>query len=239
MKFVDEGCTMILEWRKMSEQMNDKMNDKIEGVIFDLDGVIVSTDEYHYMAWKVLADRLEIEFDREINNRLRGVSRRESLMIILEKSTKEFSEAEMLRMLEEKNNIYVDQLSLLSERDILPGVLETIEYLKENNIRIAIGSSSKNTPRILHQIHMSDEFDAIVDGNHISKSKPDPEVFIKAAEAMKLSPDKVLVVEDAKAGVDAAINAKMRVLAVGDASNYSEATFSAQDLSGMIMKELV
>jgi len=209
------------------------------GVIFDLDGVIVSTDEYHYKAWKALADKLDIEFDRQINNRLRGVSRRESLMIILEKSDKEYSEEEILSMLEEKNNLYVQFLKELTEEDILSGVEETLSYLKEKQIKTAIGSSSRNAPRILNQINRTEAFDAIIDGNQISKSKPDPEVFIKAAKAIGLRPDQVLVVEDALAGVESAKNGHMDVLYLGNETDKGDYNYVAPDLAGMIIKELI
>ena len=140
----------------------------IKGIIFDLDGVIVSTDKYHYAAWKQLADRENIFFDEQINNRLRGVSRRESLNIILERASKQYSEAEINEMLEYKNQIYRASLVNITPKDILPGVKELLNYLTINGIKKAIGSSSKNTMLILERIGLSDCFDVIVDGTMIS-----------------------------------------------------------------------
>jgi len=202
----------------------------IKAVIFDLDGVIVSTDEFHYQAWKHLADRLGIEFSREINERLRGVSRRESLMIVLEKSQDTFSEEELVGFLAEKNGIYLELLQALSPEDILEGVLEKLEWFEAQGIRMAIGSSSKNTPIILEKIGLSNRFEAIADGNQITMSKPDPEVFLLAAKLLKEAPEDCLVVEDAAAGVEAAIAANMDVLGVGSASTDMRATYRSESM---------
>ncbi|MEG1196070.1 MAG: beta-phosphoglucomutase [Clostridia bacterium] len=207
------------------------MNAKIQGVIFDLDGVLVSTDNCHYLAWKQMADEENIPFDRKTNERLRGVSRMESLEIILECAKKDYSQEERLAMAARKNAYYVKLIGSLSNADLLPGALETLAKLREQNIKLAIGSSSKNTPLILKQIGLSEAFDAIADGNAIHNSKPDPEVFLLAAELLKLSPQNCLVVEDADAGVEAALAGGMRVLGVGSAASNARATFAAEDLS--------
>ena len=177
---------------------------KIQAVIFDLDGVIVSTDEYHFHAWKQLADEEGIPFDRNDNERLRGVSRMECLAIMLEKSSKTYSAAEKQRMAGRKNDIYRELLKGLSLSDVLPGVTSTLQVLRERGLKIAIGSSSKNALPILQAIGLANAFDAVVDGNHISRSKPDPEVFRLAAQRVGVSPQQCLVVEDADAGVEAA-----------------------------------
>lgn len=202
----------------------------ILGVIFDLDGVIVSTDNCHYLAWKKMADEEEIPFDRTINERLRGVSRMESLSIILEKATKEYTEAEKEAMAARKNGYYVELIGSLTPGDMLPGAMDTLRMLKEKGIRIAIGSSSRNTPIILRQIQLDNTFDAVADGNAITRSKPDPEVFLLAAELLGLSPKNCLVVEDADAGVEAALAGGMRVLGVGGAAQNPKATFAAESL---------
>lgn len=202
----------------------------IKAVIFDLDGVIVSTDEYHYQAWKSIADKEKIDFDRNINNRLRGVSRAESLEIILENTNKKYTQDEKDALLEEKNNVYKELLKNLSASDILEGVNEVIEYLKANNIKVAIGSSSKNTSLILEKIGLSNAFDAIADGTMITKSKPDPEVFILAANKLQVYPKDCLVVEDAEAGVEAALAGNMKVSAVGDATKCNKATYNLDKL---------
>jgi len=210
----------------------------IKAVIFDLDGVIVSTDDYHYRAWKVMADEEGIYFDKIINERLRGVSRMESLEIILEKADKEYTNEEKIQMAEKKNSLYRGLLNELTPNDILPGVMKVLEDLKTKNIKIAIGSSSKNTPMILGKIGLKDYFDAVADGNDIRNSKPDPEVFLLAARKVGMEAKECLVVEDADAGVEAAIAGNMKVLAVGYASINPKADYKFKDLSLVDIKEV-
>jgi beta-phosphoglucomutase len=207
---------------------------KFKGVIFDLDGVICFTDELHYRAWKALADRLNIPFDRTINNRLRGVSRMASLEIILEKSDKTYTEAEKEAFAAEKNAIYADSLRTMSEKDVSEDVRLTLKTLKERGIKIAIGSSSKNTPTILERIGLYHEFDAISDGNNITKSKPDPEVFLKAAEFLHLSPSDCLIVEDAKAGIDAGKAGGFATAGIGEAALYEKSDYKLTKLSDLL-----
>lgn len=190
---------------------------KIKAVIFDLDGVIVTTDDCHYRAWKQIADEENIYFDREINERLRGVSRLGSLNILLERADRIYSDDEKAVLMQKKNAIYVELIRKLSRTDILPGVTENLENLKKNGIRIAIGSSSRNTPIILKQIGMDDCFDAVSDGNNITRSKPDPEVFVKAADMLGVAYENCLVVEDADAGIQAGKAAGMMTLAINKA----------------------
>ena len=192
----------------------------IKGVIFDLDGVLVHTDMLHYKAWKSIADELNIPFDKKVNNRLRGVSRMESLEIILSNSDKQFTNEEKVALAEKKNNIYRELLSTLTSNDLVDGSKELISYLKGKNIKVAIGSSSKNTKYILTRLGIIDLFDAISDGNNIKNSKPDPEVFLKAAAYLGLEPVECMVVEDAKAGIDAARNGGFKNFGIGDASTY-------------------
>lgn len=203
----------------------------IRGVIFDLDGVIVTTDDCHYRAWKRMADEEGIYFDRQINERLRGVSRMESLGIILERAQRAYSEEEKQSLATRKNAYYVDLIGSLTEADILPGALETLRHLKQRGIKVAIGSSSKNTPIILRQVGLTDAFDAVADGNGITHSKPDPEVFLLAARLLGLPPAKCLVVEDADAGVEAAVAGGMRALGVGAAAANPKASFHAHSLA--------
>ena len=202
----------------------------IEAVIFDLDGVIVTTDDYHYEAWKKIADQENIYFDREINERLRGVSRMESLDIILEKSSKIYNEEEKIELATRKNDYYKNLLENLTKEDILPGILETLNFLENKKIKTAIGSSSKNTIFILNKIGLIDKFDAIVDGTMIKNSKPDPEVFLQAAEKVGIKAEKCLVVEDADAGVEAGKRAGMRVLGVGSAKNNENADYKSENM---------
>ena len=154
----------------------------IKGVIFDLDGVLVTTDELHYAAWKRLADEEGIYFDREINQRLRGIGRMESLDILLKKAATTYTPEQKAQLAERKNNSYRQSLSSLTPADVFSGVLEMLHALRQRGIKLAIGSSSKNAPLIMKQTGLLGEVDIIVDGNDISRSKPDPEVFLIAAE---------------------------------------------------------
>lgn len=215
------------------------MEHKMLGVIFDLDGVIVSTDNCHYLAWKKMADEEGIAFDRTVNERLRGVSRMESLAIILERAHKEYTEEEKLEMAARKNAYYVELIGSLTAEDILPGAMDVLKLLKEKGVKIAIGSSSRNTPIILKQIGLSDTFNAVADGNAIKNSKPDPEVFLLAAKLLGLEPANCLVVEDADAGIEAALAGGMRCLGVGSASQNERATFRAADLAKADMRSII
>ena len=206
---------------------------KYAGIIFDLDGVICSTDHYHYLAWKALADRLGIEFNETINNRLRGVSRMESLEIILEKSTKVYTDEEKVAFATEKNDIYRELLKQMSTADLSSEVKETLDALRAAGHKLAIGSSSKNTPFICGQLGVGDYFDAISDGNNITRSKPDPEVFLLAAKLLGIDPAECVVVEDAYAGIDAAKAGGMKAVGVGDASKYEKA-----DVTGATMADV-
>lgn len=189
----------------------------MKAVIFDLDGVLVTTDEYHYEAWKQLADEEGIYFDRVINSRLRGVSRTESLEIVLEKSDKIYTQEQKRALAERKNDYYKRLIGGLTENAVLKGVRENLTELKKSGIKIAVGSSSKNTPMILEKTGLCAYFDAVADGNEIKNSKPDPEVFLKAAEKLNAEPCECLVVEDADAGIEAGKRAGMKTLAVGGA----------------------
>lgn len=189
--------------------------DRIRGIIFDLDGVIVSTDDCHYKAWKRLADEEDICFDHRINERLRGVSRRASLDIILENSGRPYSDGEKDSLAERKNRYYRELIQSLSEKDILPGIKGLLDYYRSQGLKLAIGSSSKNAPLILDRIKLHDSFDAVIDGNALEKSKPDPEVFLKGARALSLTPQECLVYEDADAGVEAARRGGFPVIRVG------------------------
>lgn len=211
---------------------------KYKAVIFDLDGVICFTDEYHYKAWKQLADKMGIPFDRTVNERLRGVSRMDSLEIILEKYTgPELSAEEKEKLATEKNEIYKKSLENMSPSDLSDEVRETLNALRGKGIKLAIGSSSKNTKFILEQIGLGDYFDAISDGTNITRSKPDPEVFIKAASFVLEDPKDCLVIEDAEAGIDAAVAGGFDSAGIGSASEYSKATYhlnTFKDILGFV-----
>mgnify|MGYP002626599627 CR=1 FL=1 len=207
---------------------------RYKGIIFDLDGVICSTDEYHYLAWKALADRLGIPFDRERNNLLRGVSRMASLEIILEKSCTTYSDVEKAAFAEEKNATYRQLLGRMSPKDLPDDVQNTLKALRAADIKLAIGSSSKNTPFILERIGLESFFDAVADGNCITHSKPHPEVFLKAAGMISLSPQECLVVEDAHAGVEAAIAGGFDCAAIGDAKDDTRAKWHLEKFSDLL-----
>lgn len=206
-----------------------------KAVIFDLDGVLVFTDKYHYQAWKKLADRLGIEFTEKDNDRLRGVSREESLEIILEKYSGEpISSDKRKEYLEEKNDTYRESLGLMNREDVSAEVRKTLEELRERGYRLAIGSSSKNTAYILERTELTDAFDAVSDGTLISRSKPDPEVFLKAAELLGENPTDCLVVEDADAGVTAAHAAGMDVAALGAATASGRADYTLDSFGDLL-----
>ncbi len=222
---------------KHSEQSDANLLDC--AVIFDLDGVIVSTDDCHYRAWKRLADEEGIPFDAETNNRLRGVSRMESLEIILEKSPRAYSNDEKQALADRKNGYYRELLRSLTPSDLLPGALELLRALKARGIRVGIGSSSRNCPIILERVGLKSAFDVIIDGNCISRSKPDPEVFLKAAELLGIPPQRCVVIEDAEAGVRAAVSAGMPVIAIGAAKHSPMATLSAPDLAAITVDTII
>ena len=208
---------------------------KTKGVIFDLDGVLCSTDEYHYLAWKTLAEKLGIEnFTRADNARQRGVSRMESLEVVLEKSGKAYSSEEKLRFADYKNEIYKEMLQNMSPSDLSADVRHTLETLSAKGIKTAVGSSSKNTPAILERLGLSNFFGAVADGNDITRSKPDPEVFLLAASRLSLLPADCIVVEDAESGVDAGLAGGFRVAALGDALKCGKATYALDKLSDLL-----
>ncbi|MCR5736357.1 MAG: beta-phosphoglucomutase [Eubacterium sp.] len=204
----------------------------MKGVIFDLDGVLVSTDELHFQAWKRLADELGITtFTRADNVRQRGVSRMASLEIVLEKSDKQFSEEEKVELADRKNGYYVDMLNDLDDSALLPGATETLQMLHEKGILTAVGSASKNAPLILEKTGLLPLIDKISCGLDVTKSKPDPEVFLVAAKKLELSPEDCLVVEDAAAGVEAAKNGGMKSLGVGPHHAELGADYDSENLA--------
>jgi beta-phosphoglucomutase len=208
---------------------------KYKGFIFDLDGVIVFTDKFHYQAWKKMADGMGIYFDETINNRLRGVSRAQSLEIILERYEGEpLSDEKKAQLLEEKNNTYRALLADMTAADVTEDVRLTLKKLREAGCRLAIGSSSKNAKYILERVDLMDAFDAISDGTNITHSKPHPEVFEKAGEFLGLAPEECAVVEDAYAGIDAAKAAGMAAVGIGDASGYDKADYRIKNFSELL-----
>jgi len=203
----------------------------VKMAIFDLDGVIVDTAKYHYLAWKELADKLGFEFTQEDNERLKGVSRDRSLEILLEvgEMSDKFSAEEKQEMASGKNARYVEYISQLTQEELLPGAKETLVKMRENGIKVGLGSASKNAPEILDMLGITKLFDVIIDGNATQRAKPDPEVFLLGAEVMGIPPENCIVYEDAQAGIEAALEAGMTPVAVGN--RLSGASFYIESLA--------
>ena len=211
---------------------------QISACIFDLDGVIVDTARYHFLAWKRLTDQLGINFTEADNERLKGVSRIASLEIILEIGNVKADENQKHEYATRKNQWYVDYISKMTPDEILPGSIAFIKELRNAGIRVAIGSASKNTPMILERVGISDLFDAVADGNIVKKAKPDPEVFLKAAELVDVKPERCVVFEDAVAGVQAAISAGMVCIGIGSPEILNKAHFVISGLNEMNLIKL-
>ena len=206
----------------------------IKAVIFDLDGVLVTTDELHFSAWKRLAEELGITgFTKADKARQRGVSRMASLEVVLEKTDRKFNDEEKFTLAEKKNDMYVKSLSTLSPNDVLSGVNEFITYLRNNEIKTAVGSASKNTPVILEKTDLADKFDAVSCGLDTQKSKPDPEVFLMAADKLGIAPSECVVIEDSDAGIEAAKAGGMYAVAVGEAEHNKMADISAASVDDL------
>ncbi|MBO0453218.1 MULTISPECIES: beta-phosphoglucomutase [Enterococcus] len=208
------------------------------GAIFDLDGVLVDTARYHYLAWKQLAEQLTIPFSAEDNERLKGVSRVKSLDILLSLGNKHYTEKEREHFMEQKNKVYVHYIEQMDETEILPGVVELLKQLKHKNIKIALGSASKNSGIILKKTGLRHYFDAIVDGNDVSRAKPDPEVFLLGAKKLGIPAGQCMVFEDAKAGIAAAKHAGMLAIGVGTKSNLPNADRLVESLEEIELSEL-
>jgi beta-phosphoglucomutase len=203
--------------------------------IFDLDGVIVDTARYHFLAWQKIANELNIDFTLENNELLKGVSRVRSLDIILELGKVEASQEDKNRWLIQKNEEYLSYLVDMDQSELLPGVLSMLHYLKEKNQPIALGSASKNARPILEKTGIRHYFDAIVDGNDVSNAKPDPEVFLIAAKLLDVSPENAIVFEDSVAGVQAANIGKMTSIGIGEESILFEAKYIFEDFTHIDM----
>ena len=207
----------------------------IKGLIFDLDGVLLSTDRFHFLAWKKLADRMGIGFTEKDNERLRGVSRMESLEIILERYTgPALSAGEKTELATIKNDIYRRYLAQMTEDDVSEDVRKTLHELRAAGYKLAVGSSSKNTAFILEKTKLTDDFDEVADGTMITKTKPDPEVFLLAAKLLNVPPEKCLVVEDAVAGIQAGKAANMKTAAFGDATKSRIADHDLDKISDLL-----
>ena len=203
----------------------------VKALIFDLDGVLVTTDVLHFNAWKALAEELGINnFTKADNARQRGVSRMASLEVVLEKTDRVFTDEEKIALADKKNTNYVKSLDTLTKADVLPGVFEFLDFLKEKGVKIALGSASKNAPLILEKTGLSDKFDAISCGLDTTKSKPDPEVFLVAAKKLGMDPADCVVFEDSDAGIVAAKAGGMLAFAVGEAKTNPQADFISDSI---------
>lgn len=210
-----------------------------KGCIFDLDGVVVDTAKYHFMAWKRLTDDLGILFTAKDNERLKGVSRMASLDIILEIGGIDFPASKKKELAALKNKWYVEYISKMTPGEILPGTFEFIDELKSRKIKIALGSASRNTPLILEKVGLNNVFDAVADGNSVYKTKPDPEVFLKAAELIGVETGRCLVFEDAFAGVEAALKAGMICIGIGEKNVLTDAHMVIKGLYEMDLNKLI
>ena len=193
----------------------------IQGVIFDLDGVITDTAEYHYRSWQRLADEEGLPFDQQANEALRGVSRRASLMKIIGDRT--YSEEQIQQMMERKNQYYVESIKAISPDDLLPGALNLLKELRQAGIKIALGSASKNARPVIEKLGIADQFDAIADGHSVERPKPAPDLFLFAAKELGLAPEHCVVFEDAAAGIEAALAAQMWAVGLGPVERVGEA----------------
>lgn len=211
----------------------------IEAVIFDLDGVLVSTDEFHYRGWRRLADEVGTYFDREMNERCRGVSRMESLEVVLERADREFSDAEKQEFADRKNRYYREMLDQLTPEDTLPGARQMLLGLRERGVKTAIASSSRNAGDIAERIEIRDLVDTLVDGNDITRSKPDPQVFQLAADQLGVAPGNCLVVEDAQSGIEAARRAGMHAFGIGTPEGLPNAPRHAESLAELTPQGLL
>lgn len=210
---------------------------KIKAFIFDLDGVITDTAEYHYLAWKRLTDEENIPFSREENEKLRGVSRRASLELILK--NRSLSEEKIQEMMDRKNSYYQAYLENISARDLLPGALLLLRKLQSKQIRLALASASKNAPQVVERLGIAPYFEVIADGNSVEKTKPAPDLFLYAAEKLELPPEACLVVEDAEAGIAAARAAGMATIGIGPAERVGSADYVYPSVAEVRLEEII
>ncbi len=196
-----------------------------KAIIFDLDGVIVDTAKYHYLAWKKIANDLGFDFSEEDNEKLKGVSRVQSLEFLLSLGNVTLSQTEKEKLLKDKNDHYLSLIAHMDESELLPGISILLKKLQGHKIPFALGSASKNARLILDALHLTDHFSAIVDGNEVAKAKPDPEVFLVAAQKLNFSPENCIVVEDAQAGIEAANSVGMISVGIGKSEVLGEAAY--------------
>ncbi len=211
----------------------------IKGLLFDLDGVIVDTAKYHYLAWKELAEELGINFTKQDNELLKGVSRVRSFEIILELGGRIMSKEEQEFYCTKKNNVYLEYIKKMEADEILPGVSEFLSDVRAKDYKIALGSASKNAPLILDNLGLTSMFDVLIDGTKVSKAKPDPEVFALGAKELGLANDECIVFEDAAAGIEAAHNAGMLGVGIGTPENLPDAEIHLSGFDGVTIEEIL
>lgn len=209
----------------------------VRGFIFDLDGVLTDTAEYHYRGWKRLADELGIPFTREDNEALRGIPRRESLMMILKEQR--FPEAQVLEMMERKNNYYLEFIREMSPRDVLPGARELLQEVRAAGLKSAVGSASRNAPEVIERLGIAALFDAVSHGGSVERQKPAPDLFLHAAGQLGLSPESCVVVEDAAAGIEAALAGGFRSIGLGPPERIAKADAVFPSLAGVHLRDLL
>ena len=210
----------------------------LKACIFDLDGVIVDTAKYHYLAWKVIAQKLNFDFTEIDNERLKGVSRMESLDILLSIGNINLSQSEKEKIAEQKNNLYIEYINNIKPDEILPGAKEFVESVRLKGFLTALGSASKNSKIVLEKLNLFPLFDVIIDGNSVINTKPNPEVFLKAAAALNILPNHCIVFEDAEAGIEAAKAAGMKCIGIGSPETLKEADMVVSGLDKMDVNDL-
>lgn len=210
----------------------------IKACIFDLDGVLVDTAKYHFIAWKKLADEMKIPFTESDNERLKGVSRMDSLDIILGLGGVTLPDDEKQQLADRKNKWFVDFVNRMTPDEIFPGVVELLKLLREKNIDVGLASSSKNAPAVVRLLHIEHQFDTIVDGSMVERAKPDPELFLLAAKRLHMNPADCVVFEDAESGVAAAKRAGMKCVGVGSVDNLHQADFIVKQISDFKLTDL-
>lgn len=207
----------------------------IEGYIFDLDGVVVDTAEFHFTAWKRLANELGIPFTKEDNEKLKGVSRIRSLEILLSLGSAKYDEGTIKELADRKNDWYLELISTMNQDDILPGVLALLNELKKRNLKLALGSASKNARTIIRKVNLENYFDVIIDGTQVTRAKPDPEVFTKCAAGLRVDPKDCVVFEDAEAGIEAAKRAGMYTIGIGSPHELGNANIVIESFQRLDM----
>lgn len=210
----------------------------IKACIFDLDGVIVDTAKYHYKAWRTIANRFDVDFTEEDNEQLKGVSRIDSLEIILRMGKVEMNQKDKDKYLHAKNELYLDYISEMNEEEILPGVVSFLDQIIEKGWKVGLGSASKNAVTILKQVGLYNIFECIIDGNGVVKGKPDPEVFLNGAKALRTSPAETVIFEDSKKGIEAAINGGFISVGIGSPKHLSNADIVIKGFENFSVNEL-